>query len=353
MVSKSDRAKVCVLLMGGSSFEGMRKLGFSLEASPDGSIKNLIPEANLFADVDVVFLTDEMSSALLPEVHWPLLAQAIVDRYNDYDGFVVFHGKDTILSTASGLAFMLPDLGKPVVFTGSSYHANERVLKPKFKQLTDHNLIVDTRLNVLNAILAATLDFGEVALVFDEDILRAVCAKRYRELARNVFQSFSVPPLGKVGAVPVLYPHARKRHAKPIHPILDLQWDVAVLDTFQGARDGIFRAYLSLGYKGLVVRSFGIGSLPQGAHNNWLREVSALLDDGVPIVFVSNSPDGLVDLGLYTYQSDLDHAGLIGGGTMTVDAAMAKLMWAMRGGAKLPVIKKRMEKELIGEMPTI
>jgi len=353
MPVQSRRPRICLLLMGGSTLNGMRELGFTISGQSESGRTNLIPEAKFIADTETIAVTHEQSTAFIPEVHWPMLAKAIAANYKRFDGFVVIHGKDTIISTACGMAFMLQNLGKPVIFTGSSYHASDRVLQAKYRQVIEHNLTTDTKLNILNAIVAATLDLAEVALVFDEHIISATCAKRFRELSRNIFKSFTLPPLGKIGPDSTVYSHARKRHKKPLIYTDQLNWKVACLTAFQGMPPESFDAFRQLGYEGFVLSAFGVGTYPRESHNNWGPKLDELVEQKVPITFVSTTPDGLIDLTLYEYQQELEKKGLISGHSMTRDAAYAKLMWAMGQTHDLKKIKRLMETNLIGELPTV
>lgn len=353
MPAQSRRPRICLLLMGGSTLNGMRELGFTINNKTDSGRTYLIPEVQFIADTETIAITHEQSTSFIPEVHWPMLAEAIATNYKKFDGFVVIHGKDTILSTACGMAFMLQNLGKPVIFTGSSYHASDRVLQAKYRQVIEHNLSTDTKLNILNAIVAATLDMAEVALVFDENIISATCAKRFRELSRNIFKSFTLPPLGKIGPNSVVYGHARKRHNKPLHYTDKLNWKVACLTAFQGMPPEAFDAYRQLGYEGFVLSAFGVGTYPRESHNNWEPKLSALIKEKVPVTFVSTTPDGLIDLALYEYQQGLEKKGLISGHSMTRDAAYAKLMWTMGQTSDMKKIKRLMETNILGELPTV
>lgn len=349
-----SKAKICMLIMGGSTINHVNELGFQFASEVD-RIEQNFPELRLIAGVDIEILNRENSTSIVPEQHWPLLAAAIVKNYNDYDGFVVIHGKDTVLSTASGIAFMLQNLNKPIVFTTASYHANHHVLQPKYHQIIHNSLTADTRLNIINAVLVAMVDMAEVAVVFGEDILRATCAKRYHELDRNIFHTFNIPPLGVVETQPKIYSHTRRKQTKsePLKYHNGFEWNVAVLQTYQGMQIKLLEMLYESGTRGFVINGFGIGSVPEGIYNNWMPGLEKLLAAGVPIVFVSSSPDGLVDLELYEYQRKLHEKGLISGSTMTTDAAYAKLMWAMAQSGDLKAIQMIMETDIIGERPTV
>ena len=268
-----------------------------------------VPSLARIAELDTRHLF-HMDSANMQPGDWLTIARAVHTELPSYDGIVIVHGTDTMAYTASALALLLGPLPKPVVLTGSQ------------KPIVD--VRTDARQNLTDAALVATLGVPEVSIVSGSRALRGVRATKRDAWGFSAFDSPNLPPLVELGIGIEIASHV----AKPaVLGALDdrLEQRVLAVRVFPGLDPDLVRGAIRLGVRGLVLEAYGTGTLP-----NLVGSLIPALDEarerGVPVVVVSQCLRGFVDLGRYEGGAAAAAAGVISGGDMTVEAALAKMM---------------------------
>lgn len=271
----------------------------------------------LDADLEVLPFDPIDSSNVDPSL-WVRLAEIIRDNYDRFDGFVVLHGTDTMSYTSSALSFMLENLGKPVVFTGS--------------QIPIGVLRTDGRENLITAIeIAVSKENGrsivpEVSLYFQNRLFRANRTKKYSAEELSAFASFNYPALADVG-VGIHYRHnAIAPYPKGEFKInTAVSRDVLVLKIFPGITEPVIRAMLSAeGVKGVVLETYGAGNAPTFC---WLIGVlEEAIKRGIHIINVTQCASGAVNMDIYETGRRLQDIGVISGRDITTEAAITKMM---------------------------
>ena len=284
------------------------------------------------------------SSNVTPEC-WVKMGQMIYDHYDAYDGFVVLHGTDTMSYSASALSFMLENLSKPVVFTGS--------------QLPVGVLRSDAKENLLTAIeIAAAKDedgnaiVPEVTIYFEDRLFRANRTTKRNAEHFSAFNSYNYPALAKAGVHITYQPHL-VHYSDPQSPLrLHTQFDqnVAILKLFPGIQRSVVRAVLrTRGLKGVVLETFGAGNAPS---DKWLyRELKAAVEKGIIIVNKTQCNTGSVEMGLYAVSLNLMKAGVLSGYDITTEALLTKMMLLLgENPDDTAIVRRLLGKDLCGEI---
>ena len=259
-----------------------------------------------------------VDSSDLQVENWVEIAHVILDNYDDYDGFVVLHGTDIMAYTASALAFMFMNLGKPVVLTGSQ--------RPIAQTRTD------AIQNVITAIeLAAARTLGhplipEVCVFFQNEIYRGCRTTKIDAGGFKAFDTPNYPPLGSVGVkVKISKSVLRSVPTRKINLRDNLQQNVASIVIFPGMSVNLLRSMLAVeGLKGVVLLTYGSGNMP--SHLKFLETIYEAAQRGVIVIDVTQCKSGEVELGLYETSEKLLSQGVISGVDMTPEAALTKLM---------------------------
>ncbi len=268
---------------------------------------------------------------------WNKIAKIIYDNYEDYDGFVVLHGTDTMAYTASALSFMLDGLDKPVVLTGSQIPLSE--------------IRSDGRDNLITSLLIAAEGIvREVCLYFSGKLLRGNRAVKMSADRLVAFDSPNYPHLADVG-ITIKYNTSAIRKYKAdklvIRPFSDVP--IGVLKVFPGIQFGLFESIMTKKLSGIVLETFGAGNIPSDG-GALIPIISKAFESGSVITVCSQCPSGTVTLGAYETSSALKAAGAVSGSDMTTEAAVAKLYYLFSLGISKDEIKEKMEQDLRGEM---
>ena len=294
--------------------------------------------------IDVQSLTPVIDSSNVTPALWLHLAELIRDNYARYDGFVVLHGTDTMSYTASALSFLLENLAKPVVFTGS--------------QIPIGVLRTDGRENLITAIeIAAAHDaegplVPEVSLYFQNRLFRANRTTKRSAEALSAFRSYNYPPLAEVG-VNIAYNLPAILHPTEISPQLRIATRLAdgieVVKLFPGLGENILRAMLSApGLRAVVLETFGAGNAPT---NEWfIRVLKEAIGRGIIILNITQCGGGKVSMELYETGLRLQEIGVLCGHDMTTEAAVTKLMWVLGQTDDPNELRALMRKNLCGEI---
>lgn len=268
-----------------------------------------LPVLRKIAEIEARILFNIDSSDAQPH-HWVKLASAVHDALSYYDGVVIVHGTDTMAYTASALAFLLPGLDRSVVLTGS--------MAPLA------NIRTDGRTNLVDACHLATMRIPEVGIAFHSKLLRGCRATKLDAWGLSAFGSPSCPPLADLGLGVQVAPHILPpRIPEPFDPRIETC--VLTVRLFPGLDPTFLMGALNNGLRGMVIEAFGSGNVPQ-QENSLIPVIEAARERDVPVVIVSQSPRGTVDLGRYGGGAAAARAGAIGAGDMTAEAAVTKLM---------------------------
>jgi L-asparaginase len=307
-------------------------------------ITDHVPELRNFGyDIhSVSFDPVKDSSNIDPEV-WIRMAEIIENSYNDFDGFVVLHGTDTMAYTASALSYMLENLSKPVILTGS--------------QLPIGLLRTDGRENLITAIeIAAALEndspaVPEVCIYFDNKLTRG---NRTTKMSADHFDAFDSPnyhPLGEVGLHLKYFRHLIRypdhNHELKIHKTFDT--NVAILKLFPGINRNLVKAILGTeGLRGLIIETFGSGNAP--TYPWFLDDLKRFIDNGGIIYNVTQCHGGSVEMGLYDTSRQMMAAGVVSGRDITSEASITKLMYLLGRYDSVDKVTDALKISLAGEI---
>lgn len=277
-----------------------------------------------------------LDSSNMAPADWQRIADDIHAHYDDYDGFIVLHGTDTMAYSASALSFMLEGLAKPVVFTGS--------------QIPLVELRTDARENLVHSLLiAAEQSIPEVTIFIGHRLLRGNRSTKVSASRYLAFDSPNYPPLASVGVT--LDVHQRRLRQPPAGP-LRLQRlgspNVGAFRLFPGITPGLFEQFLAEPVQGAVLHTYGLGNAPDDPA--FLRVIREACDRGVVIVNCTQCLEGTVDMSGYATGNALAEAGVIGGWDMTAEAALTKLYWLLSGDRTPEDVRRLMQENLRGEL---
>ncbi len=286
--------------------------------------------------VDIVELPQLKDSSDMRPADWQRLADLVVEHQDRADGFVILHGTDTMAYSAAALAFLLEDLDRPVVFTGS--------------QIPMAEARSDAQGNLITAIqLAADGPFAEVGIYMNGRLLRGTRATKVSASGFDAFESPNAAPLAEVGvtvrfAPGLVRPERRGRiRAARLEDV-----PVVALRLFPGFAAATLRAVLAAPVRGLVLEAFGAGNLPDDGALR--RELARATERGVVVVATTQCLRGRVDLGAYRAGSSLASAGVVPGHDMTAEAALTKLAWLLSLALEPDEVRRRIGRNVRGEL---
>lgn len=297
--------------------------------------------------VDAISFENPLDSANVGPKEWRTMAEIIKNNYNKYVGFVIAHGTDTMVYTASALSFILQNLTKPVVITGSQIPALLKVRNDAQQNLITSLLIANYKYSKIECV-------PEVCIFFRDKLIRGNRSKKINASGFNAFDSLNYPTLGMAGDdIDINYEYVKnKKTSEEFHLQPVLSTDVMTLDIFPGLQynPDLYKAMLGWEkMRGLVLKTYGAGNIP--TDKNFVDELQRTIKRDVIVVNVTQCPKGDVQQGLYETSSVLQDIGVISGQDMTHEAALCKLMNIL-GDEDIPDVpskKERFEISLAGE----
>ena len=335
----NNEKKVLIIYTGGTI--GMKKTESGYTPAP-GFLKEAladIPDLTHpdFPRWDLVEMLPLLDSSNMSVDEWNEIGRVIYEKYESYSGFVILHGTDTMSYTASALSFMLEDLDKPVILTGSQIPLSE--------------LRSDGRDNLITSIMIASEGVArEVCLYFSSRLLRGNRSMKMSADGLVAFDTPSYPHLAEAG-ITVKYNHPailkRREGGIKYHPFDKVP--IGVLKVFPGIQFGLFEDIMTEKLSGIVLETFGAGNIPMG-NGDLLPIIKKAFSSGAVITVCSQCPSGTVSLGAYETSSQLKMAGAVSGRDMTTEAAVAKLYHLFSLGVSKEDIKRLMEENIAGEL---
>ncbi len=308
--------------------------GAGLEPQRSGIMERELDQLRSYYDITVqdVFCLD--SSNITPE-EWQKIAGVVFENRAGYDGIVVSHGTDTMAYTASAVTFLLPDIDKPVVFTGS--------------QLPLTDMLSDGPSNLRTAFAMAASGCPGVFVAFDRKVMLGCRAVKVRASGFSAFESVNARYVATVTNRGLLVDKTVLRAPQgPARLAPELCRDVFLLKLTPGLNPAVLDMLAAMGYKGIVIEAFGLGGV--NVLHKGLRGIRRAVEDGISVVVTTQCLYDSSDLRVYQVGNKLLELGVIQGMDMTSEAAYTKLMWGLGQGMCQEEIAALFAKDLAGEI---
>lgn len=341
---QSVKPTILLIYTGGTIGMIKDSLTGALKAFDFKELLNNIPEINLLdCNVATVSFETPIDSSNMNIEHWQNIANLIEENYNSFDGFVVLHGSDTMSYSASALSFMLENLGKPVVFTGS--------------QLPIGDLRTDAKENLITAIQIASLQkkgkpiIQEVCLYFEYKLYRGNRTTKISAEHFNAFASPNFPELAESGVHLRVNENIILKSQNNKKLIVNKQLDdnVFVLKLYPGINENVLKAIINIkNIKGIILETYGAGN---ALSEKWFVDLlQEAINNNIHVINVTQCSGGTVLMGQYETSTKLKKIGVISGFNITTEAAITKLMYLLGQNVSNSVFKTIFETSLRGEM---
>lgn len=331
----ATKQKVCLLFCGGSGLitdHGVLSVG-----KPADMVRWLkaIPELGLIADIDPVFVFGGDASEMEPGL-WVKLGREIFKRINQYDGFVVTHGVDTMIYTAAMISFMIQPQTKPIIFTGSPLAPDVGEDKQELSGLMSDYKTLGVKANLINALQVATMDCGEVAIMFGNRLTRATQSVKSDAPTFNFFDGYKDGVIGKVDFGIKLLPHAHPRQKQKAQLFDTIEEHVCLAQLYPGAPASLLENMVDKKCQGVIIRSFNTNLFP----DSFKPVLEKAYRQNIPIV--AHNP--------YALDSKKKKREYILVNNMTFETTFAKFMWVLGQTKDLGKIRVQMWDNIAGEI---
>ncbi len=342
-MNEDPRASVLIIYTGGTIGMVQDKDSGMLLPFDFDLISSHIPELQHFDfNIDSITFETIVDSSNMDPSLWGKLAKLIQENYEDYDGFVILHGSDTMSYTASALSFMLENLNKPVILTGSQL--------PIGVNRTDGKENLITSLEIAAAMENNTPLVPEVCIYFEYQLYRGNRTFKFNAENFDAFQSVNYPVLATAG-VYIRYNHnyIRRPNFKRLHIQTRMERKVAVLKLFPGIPDELVKAVLNIqDLKGVVMETYGNGNTH--TEKRFMDLLEEATTKGIIILNVTQCKGGFVEIGKYQTSIELGKIGVVGGLDMTTEAAITKMMYVLAKNTDKSKAISLLQKDLRGEL---
>jgi len=337
--TKKNLPKVCLLFCGGTIAMQRNEKGFLRPAKGVEDLLKIAPELTNLVNLSYVFIENIDSTNMQPRV-WSKLAEEIHKRYEEYDGFIITHGTDTMAYTASALSLALQNLNKPVVLTGS--------------QMPPDDPASDAKNNLINSCRIASMNLRGVIICFGTKIIQGNKAKKWSEVSLDAFVSHLTGDIGEIATTISIFESAQRKRSSEQELILKDKFENGVLQItlVPGMDPGFVEKIIETGQcKGLILESFGAGNVPD-KWNSFIPLIKrAVHEMNIPVI-VTTQCGGGTSSHMLTYEGGYNaaKAGAISGKDMTTECAAVKLMWVLAQTKNMDEIKRIIHHSYAGEI---
>ena len=344
-----ENTSILLVYTGGTIGMKQDPVTFDLRPFDFSQILEEVPELKKFGyRIDTYSFDPVIDSSDVDIEFWKKLAHLIEKNYDSYDGFVILHGTDTMSFSASAMSFMLGDIEKPVVFTGS--------------QLPIGMLRTDGKENLISSIeIAASKDseghpmVPEVCIYFESQLYRGNRTTKYTAENFRAFRSANYPVLAEVGihikfnTAFIRYP---QQWGRPLHVTYDLDPSVLIIKVIPGMKKELLDSLVSTeGIRAVILETYGSGNAPSG---KWFTDsIRKAIDRGLIVLNITQCLAGRVDMDAYSTGKSLKNIGVTGGGDCTTEAAVAKLFFLLGQYSDNETIVNFLKKNIRGELTEV
>ena len=272
-----------------------------------------VPEIKTFCDIDTSQILNIDSTNIQPE-HWKLMVEAVEENYNDYDGFVISHGTDTMAYTAAALSYLIQNSDKPIVITGAQKPINSE--------------ITDARMNLRDAVKYACESIKGVYIVFNGKAIVGTRGRKTKSKSYDAFESINFPFAAYINGNRITHFIKDNDQTEKIKMYKDVFPNVFLLKLAPGMQPDVLD-YIGEKYEGIVIESYGTGGIPFENRRNFLKKLEEITKKGKVVVISTQVMLEGSDMEVYEVGIKAMKNPILQAYDMTVESAIAKLMWSM------------------------